>query len=248
MMVQNDEKLLLARLGDLEQGAEHGGKPCFSRFLDPKEIAIFKTHMRPRVPFMLWGGYNESERQMLGFFPDYLEPESTAFPVSVLRLACREPLSHRTILGSVMGLGIERNLIGDVAMEESGPVLFVCNTISEYLQFNLTRAGRASVKITEALPESLQLLPKLWEPVVGTVASLRLDCVLGLLTGASRRVAEDMLKHERILVNFSVCTKGATVLSVGDVLSVRGFGRAELLEIGGETRKGRMKITLKKYI
>ncbi len=248
MHTNPDEKILLAHLCDLERIAEHGKKPCFSRFLDPKELALVKANLHLRQPFMLWGGYDDSERQMLGFFPDFLEPDAVLFPITALRLTSREPLGHRTILGSVMGLGIERNLIGDVAMEDGSAVLFACSSIADYIQMNLTKAGRAGVKISVAPMESLQLLPKAWEPVCGTVASLRLDCVLGLLTGTSRSGAEEMLKKELVSLNHTLCKKGATVLSVGDVLSIRGFGRAELLELGGETRKGRMKITLKKYI
>lgn len=248
MHINPDEKILLAHLCDLERIAEHGKKPCFSRFLDPKELALIKANLRPRQPFMLWGGYDDSERKMIGFFPDFIEPEASFFPVTALRIVSREPLGHRTILGSVMGLGIERNLIGDVAMEEGGAVLFACSSIADYIQMNLTKAGRAGVKLSPATPESLQILPRAWEPICGTVASLRLDCVLGLLTGASRSSAEDMLKRELVLVNHTLCKKGSTLLCEGDVLSVRGFGRAEFSELGGETRKGRMKIVLKKYI
>ncbi len=240
--------MLLARLSDLEQRAERGNRPCFSRFLDPGEIQIFKTKMHPALPFLLWGGYGEAERQMLGFFPDFAEPAPESFPLCALRICAKETLEHRTVLGSVMGLGLERSLIGDVAMEETGPVLFACDTVREYLCLNLTRAGRARVQLTEAPTESLSVLPKAWTPISGTVASLRLDCVLGLLTGASRSGAEELLRRELVSVNYSVCTKGSVLLSEGDVLSVRKFGRAELLEIGGETKKGRMRIVLKKYI
>ncbi len=247
-MGQIDEKMLLARLSDLERGVEHGKGPCFSRFLDPKEIAVFKRQMHPACQFMLWGGYVDSERQILGFFPDYLEPDPALFPIKALRIKSREELSHRTILGSVMGLGIERNLVGDIAKEEQGTIIFACDAIADYLQMNLTRAGRDGVKLSEVALSEINLLPKAWEPVMGTVASLRLDCVLGLLTGASRGRAEEMLKRELVSVNYSVSSKGSALLSEGDVLSVRGFGKAELLEIAGETRKGRIRITLKKYI
>ncbi len=247
-MTGQDEKLLLARLQDLEHRAEHGKKPCFSRFLDPKEIALFEKHYHPHLPHLLWGGYEDAERKMLGFFPDFKEPVATLFPLTALRIHAREELSHRTILGSLMGLGIERNLLGDVAKEEKNAVVFVCDSIREFLQMNVSRAGKTGVSLKEAPPDSLCLLPRAWEPISGTVASLRLDCVLGLLLNCSRNQTEELLKKELVSVNFSLCTKGAFLLSAGDVLSIRGFGRAELLETLGETRKGRMKITLKKYI
>lgn len=248
IMVQTDEKMLLARLADLERRAGHSGRPCFSRFLDPKETALFKKAMHPRLPFLLWGGYADCERQMLGFFPEFQEPAFEQFPIRALRLYAGEELGHRTVLGSVMALGIERNLIGDVAMEAAGPVLFICDTICDYLRLNLVKAGRSKVQVEDAPLESLSLLSRSFELITGTVASLRLDCVLGLLTGVSRSGAEELLRKELVSVNFSVCTKGAVTLSEGDVLSVRKFGRAEVLEILGETKKGRLKIILKKYI
>ena len=248
MTLQTDEKLLLARLEDLEQGTERGNYPHFSRFLDPGECALFLERMHPQVPYMLWGGYEDAERKMLGFFPDYMEPEPSLFPIAALRLSAPEKPGHRTILGSLMALGIERNLLGDVAMEEHHPVIFACDSISEYLCLNLTRAGRLPVTLTEVPFHELTILPRAWEPVCGTVASLRLDCVLGLLTGASRSTAEQMIRHEQVSVNHSVCTKTSFTVSQGDVLSVRKFGRAELLDIIGETKKGRMRIVLKKFI
>ncbi len=247
-MAQYDEKLLLARFRDLEYGAEHGKRPCFSRFLDPGEIAVFYRQYFPKLPYLLWGGYDDAERKILGIFPDFVEPTEENFPLSALRIQCAEELGHRTVLGSVMGLGIERNLIGDVAKEEGHAVLFACNSIASYLEMNFTRAGKSHVKLQEVPIKELTLLPRAWEPVTGTVASLRLDCVLGVLLRSSRGKTEELLKKELVSVNHVVCTKGSLLLKEEDVLSIRGFGRAQVLEIGGESRKGRLFITLKKYI
>ena len=247
-MAQYDEKLLLARFRDLEYGAEHGKKPCFSRFLDPGEIAVFHKQYFPKLPYLLWGGYDDAERKILGFFPDYMEPDTDGFPLSALRIQSAEELGHRTVLGSVMGLGIERNLIGDVAKEADCTVLCACDSIASYLEINFTRAGKSHVKLQEVPIENVNLLPRAWEPVTGTVASLRLDCVLGVLLRSSRSKTEELLKKELVSVNHVICTKSSLVLNEGDVLSVRGFGRAQVLEIGGESRKGRLFITLKKYI
>ena len=247
-MTQINEKLLLSRFSDLERGTERGHKPCFSRFLDPKEQRIFAERYRPKCPYMLWGGYDDAERKMVGFFPDYLEPAGAEFPLVPLRLAASEELGHRDILGALMSLGIERNLIGDIAREEAGPILFAAEGVKDFLMLECTRAGRTRIRLSEADPFCLAILPKEWKAISGTVASLRLDCVLGLLTGASRSQADEMLRREAVSVNHSVCTKGSVTVGAGDVLSVRGYGRAEVLEIGGETKKGRMRVTLKKYI
>jgi len=94
----------------------------------------------------------------------------------------------------------------------------------------------------------VHLLPKQFMPIGGTVSSLRLDCVLGLLTGVSRSGADELIKKEMVSLNHSVCTRGSVTVAEGDVISVRRFGRAEVSEILGETKKGRIRMTLKKYI
>jgi len=243
-----EDRILLAKIWDKIRTGMQRNIPANTCFLSPRELELSRFLFGNREDLLSSGGYADAERKMLGFFPDYMDPEPAAFPLQSLRLRCGEELGHRTILGSLMGLGIERNLLGDIAMEPEGPVLFCAGSIADFITMELTRCGRAHVKVSAAPLDELSILPRAWVPVSGTVASLRIDCVLGLLTGASRSDTDNLIRRDAVSLNHQVVNKPSTLVAEGDVLSVRGFGRAELLEIGGETKKGRMRIVLKKYI
>ena len=81
-----------------------------------------------------------------------------------------------------------------------------------------------------------------------TVADLRLDAVAAAGYGVSRSRMADEIKSLNVKVNWQEAKKAAQPVKEGDVLSFRGRGRVEVAEIRGTTKKGRISITLKRYI
>jgi RNA-binding protein YlmH len=51
-----------------------------------------------------------------------------------------------------------------------------------------------------------------------------------------------------VKVNWQDVKNAAQTVKAGDVLSFRGRGRVEVAEVRGLTKKGRMSITLKRYL
>ena len=49
-------------------------------------------------------------------------------------------------------------------------------------------------------------------------------------------------------MNHRECTKGDQLLNQGDVVTARGFGKFELSQVGGQSRKGRTAIVVKRYL
>ena len=66
--------------------------------------------------------------------------------------------------------------------------------------------------------------------------------------GLSRGQAEKLFRAEKVFVNGRVITDRSARLKEGDILSVRGFGKAVYDGIEYETRKDRLWISLRKYI
>ena len=81
-----------------------------------------------------------------------------------------------------------------------------------------------------------------------TVSSLRLDAVASTGFRMSRGKAAELITSGRVQVNWRECTKLDKLLTAGDTVSARGFGKFELTEVGGVTKKGRTSIVLKRYI
>lgn len=240
----------VSRCEDFEQSVLRYKSVRFSRFVSPHELAVFRTHVKvsPFVSTMVYGGTADAERVMIGFFPDYMEPQESEFPITPLMITGVDGLSHRDILGSVLGLGIKRELTGDIFVEEDRAVVMCDSSISDYLLFQLKTVGRNKVDVS-VCPEDIALSLK--HPFTlsrSVVASLRLDAVAGAMAHLSRGDAQSLITGEGVNVNFALCTDTSKKLKEGDVVSIRHHGRFVLTEVMGETKKGRLAIEIKTYI
>jgi len=80
-----------------------------------------------------------------------------------------------------------------------------------------------------------------------SVASLRLDAVTCAAFGLSRTKAAEAIAERRVSLDHQLCQQPAKAVSEGALLSVRGMGRARLLEVGGMSRKGRIFVRIGLY-
>jgi RNA-binding protein YlmH len=119
--------------------------------------------------------------------------------------------------------------------------------LGEYIKENFNKAGRVGLEVSVI---SLDDLPAHKEELIiktDTVASLRLDAVLSAAFGMSRTKAAELIEAGRVSLNHQVCLRTDKEVSEDSLLSVRGIGRAKLLEVGGLSRKGRSFIKIGVY-
>lgn len=94
---------------------------------------------RPRsVP--AYGGFDGAERVMVAFGP---APEPADYPITCLHIAPKqekfaEELTHRDYLGTLMGLGLERRVLGDILPCGKGAYLFAPQAWRSILRPNCT--------------------------------------------------------------------------------------------------------------
>ena len=81
-----------------------------------------------------------------------------------------------------------------------------------------------------------------------TVSSLRLDSVLAVGFSLSRGKAAEAVTSGRVQVNWTDCQKPDRPVAQGDTLILRGLGKCVLEEVGHQTKKGRVFVTLKRYL
>ena len=124
---RGDDKLLLAGLLDKEQTCEQRGYLTHTKFLDLKQRALCTDAVRlagATGHALFWGGYEDAERGIYLFYPDYMDAESAKLsaPLALLRARKRreDTLTHRDYLGSLMGLQIDRSVVGDILVHEEG--------------------------------------------------------------------------------------------------------------------------------
>lgn len=234
-------------MADLAQKAESKGITVFTPFLDlrERELAVQAVAGLP-VTATPFGGYASAERVMLAF-SCYGQTEPDDFPLLSLDYTVHGAFDHRDVLGSILGLGLQRDRVGDILLFEGGFRVFVSEKIADFLLDQLTRVGREAVHYTPGAGDGLDLGPR-YEAHTDTVASTRLDGIVAAVAACSRGDATGWIERGLVSVNHLVVTKATTQIDAGDVLSVRGKGKFRIDDLSGLSKKGRVILKYSKYL
>ena len=247
----SDDAVLEARLRDAVRLAQSGGHPRFVGFLDERQAAATKKLMLNIIfeNYMFWGGHDSSERVVFGAFPDFLEPDAAAFPITAVTAVFRpcDSLSHRDFMGALLANGIVRETLGDILVDEGRCVLFLRNEITDFVLSQTEKIGRVGVNMTvgatQPLPEGGN-----FEDFSTVVASARLDCIVAAVIGSSREKSSALISAGLVTLNHETNTSVSASVAQGSKFSVRGKGRFVIDRLGPVTKKGRLSIAGRKYI
>ncbi len=157
-------------------------------------------------------------------------------------------LSHRDYLGSILGLGLERDVLGDIFVADEHSAYLVCKgEMADFLVSNLTHVASDTVRVTEMPVGFVPPAERKRQVIRDTVASARLDCVVAALTNLSREKAQVAVRSGLVDLNYETVDACDTTVEPPCVLSVRGVGKFSVLSFDGETKKGRMRLVAEKY-
>ena len=190
---------------------------------------------------------------MLVYLPDDLE-ESTLTeedsPLVCLRAAFYEgdTPTHRDFLGALMGAGIARETIGDICVGKTSCDFFVTAEIAPYVLQNLLSAGRAKLHLTQISLADISIPEPETKQIKDTLASLRLDSVISTGFRIGRSAAVQYIHAGKAAINGSICEKPDKMIDESTKISVRGLGKIKLTTINGETKKGRISVTIDRYV
>lgn len=244
-----DERRKLEAVCDRLERAEERQTPTATCFLSAREQALVRQIL-PNCRF--FGGIAGAERAVAFYLPDYLT-ESSYFedgPIACLRASFYEEnsLNHRDVLGALMGAGIRRETVGDICIHGKTCDIFVLSELKKYLLDNLTSAGRTHLHLTQIPLRDAEKLPQELREERLTVSSLRLDGVISAAFHISRSRAAELIVGGAAAVNSLPCLKQDRAVVETDELSLRGFGKLRILAVHGETRKGRLALTVGKFV
>ena len=251
--LDGEEKELGSRILDIASESYTENRPAYSDFLDPRgqEIALGIVRGTGSLLYRFGGGYRGAERQRLAIFPDYYPSDRVEIPlaaVSIKGTADFSEVTHRDVLGAVLGCGIKREKIGDVLITGQGAQVIMTPGIVPAVVHNLQAIQKVPVLVSEIDIEQLEAVPKQLKEIRATVASLRLDAVASAGYGTSRNQMVREIKAGKVKVDWKSVDNPAYGIEVGDILSIRGRGRLEVAQQLGLTRKGRISLLLKRYI
>ncbi len=236
------------------------GVPAATSFLTPEERSNAEEFLTRRsLRYAVYGGYDEAERTVIVLLPDYMEPEYLDWdefflPVAVIASGY-VALNHRSFLGALIALGIDRSALGDILLFPFGAVVFATPVIAAFLLERpspLTRVGTDVVKVTacDAPPVTREVISsyrRAYEDFTDVVASCRLDCAVSAFGRMSREKAKTAVAQGLVYLNHREENRPDITIGEGDVISVRGVGkfRVESLKL---TQKERIRISAKRYL
>lgn len=242
--ISDNDELFYSKIDDAVCLCLTRQKPYFFSFLSERKQALAKKYLESIYfdNYLFYGGYENSERKVLGLFYDKQKVE---FPVSAIEFRYRncDRLTHRDFLGALMSLGIERETVGDILVEDGRCVVFVKSELKDYIVSQLFKIGNTGVKIKDADSDNL---PKGrgFEETTYTVSSLRLDNIVAAISNLSREKTKTLILSGNVSHNFLQTQNVSQIINSGDTLTIRGKGKFVLNGILGETRKGRIRISV----
>lgn len=253
----DDTKLLQAKLEDLIVKAESHGCVC-THFLSPKESFHLQNYIKfhhPDVKCFTDGGYPDAERRLIFILADYFDASFVCkedhYRMIRVQGSGYYSNTHRDYLGALLGLGLSREMIGDIYVDGYSAYIFVLPKTYDFLLSDDCKSltvGRDKVKV---LPASLNLaegFKRDFEIVPALCSSLRLDCVVCAVIGISRDKCEKSIAMGLVTHNYEVASKAHAEIKDGDVISVKGYGKFVINLTESRSKKGKIRINAMKYI
>lgn len=252
--MKREEEEFKRRMLDLADRCYQSNVYTFSGFLSPADQALI-YEMEKELAFVPWtlsGGGEDCERKMIRFGSAELLGYEEPFPISCLIIRplvqkFADALSHRDFLGSLMNLGIERDVLGDIIVRDNTGYVFCEDKMAEYLSGHLDKVKHTSVlcEITKECPA--QARPDLLEEEF-IVSSNRCDAIVAKVFRLSRSQSIELFRSKKVFVGGRQYENNSGVLKEGDVVSARGFGKFVFDGFLHETKKGRLCIRIKRYV
>lgn len=247
-----EDKLLLARVLDKAQQCSQRNIPAATEFLSPREQVLSTALLHAagiREGYVVDGGYENAERKKLVFLPDWAD--SAEGELAFLRADFHgqdSTLTHRDVLGALMGLGITRERVGDILISPHSADVVVSPSVAEFLLRDWDSAGRVRLTVTAIGREELLVPEVKVTQVQDTVSSLRLDAVVSSAFAMSRGKAADLIAAGRVSLDHMTCVKPDKPVGEGSTISARGFGKAVVRECSRVSKKGRIILVMDRYV
>ena len=248
-----EDKVLLAKLWDKINAGIRRNIPANTCFLSPRELELARFLFGNEPGLYAFGGYEDAERKMLVYLPDYLEEDSLyeeGAPLVCLRATYfeKDELSHRDFLGALMGAGIARETVGDICVSKGSCDFFVMAEIAPYIQQNFLSAGRTKLHLDQIPLREAQIPEPEVKEIKDTLASLRLDSVISSGFRIGRSLASQYVSAGKAAIDGLPCEKPDKSVSEGMKISVRGLGKIKLVSVNGRTKKDRISVTIHRYV
>lgn len=248
MNFTDDELISVKKFEGYKQKAIQSYKMTLTKFLNLREQEMLKFVIGHNEDVCLYfsnvSEYDEYKRAIIS--PFELEPD---FNIEVVHVEYNKKfisLDHRHVLGTIMCLQIERNMLGDILVSKDKDIYFViAKELANFVIDNIYQINNAEVKLSIVNKPIGDFRPE-YKINKYFVNSLRLDLVTSQGFNISRNVCQDLIKEGNLKLNSKVEQNLCKNIELNDVISLKGYGRIKILNIGGLSKRDKICIEIGK--
>lgn len=236
--------MINSKIGDYERRALNG-ELVLTKFLDLDEQRQLNQLDHHIFHINYEGGYQEAERKRAIITTDDESIEFNDYEIAIFHFTTNPKLPaivHRHVLGTMMGLGVERNTFGDIVVVDNDIYIVMTNDIKKYFIDNLTMINHQPIKLIKTSEVGCKQLKEVTETI--NIPSMRLDAIIASGLRLSRNEATKLIEAGLVQINHQECLHSDHKVNVDDMLSIRKYGRLTVKEILNTTRKNRLMIKI----
>lgn len=248
---REEERDTIVKVNSKFEIASRDYYPVLLDFLNPREKKIVESisGFYPDIDVRFYGGPGRRERVRAILVPEMLEVNTDDFEIMFLEIEYPEKfitLSHRNILGAIMSVGLDRQVIGDIVIADKIQ-LAIARRYYQVFKDELTHIKNAPIKLKEVPSGSFIEAQDDGEMSTILTSSFRLDTVVSEVLNEGRAKSKTRISKSKVKINHTIVTSPSFNVEVDDIISVRHFGRFKVEAIIAETRKGKYRLQVKVY-
>lgn len=241
-----EETQFIQQASDWIRQSEDEYRGVLTRFLNPREQYILQTLVNRFEGLKVHynGATQGAENQRAFVAPDFYVVDGAEFELAILEIKYPvkfAELHHPMILGALTHAGIKRDVFGDILSHEKQWQIVVDAKMMTYVQQTVQKIGHVKIQLVERDISDVIAVHNDWEEVFLLLSSLRIDTVISTAFDIPRSIAKSLIEQQQVRVNWTTFVKPDRVVAIGDVVSVRNYGRMQLKLFDGLSKKDKIK-------
>ena len=208
-------------------------------FLDPLEYKLITSKLK-KEEYKVYNTYEESDKKIL-----YINEIPK---IKLYKINSYEKLIHQEIMGSLYSLSVDKNIFGDIIIDNDNYYFYILEQMSTFVENNLFMIGNKYITLEEVDVNLLCNYKKKYEINNIIVPSLRIDAVISKIINTSRTNTQELIKNKSVILNYSILKNGSILLKENDIFSIRRKGKFKFSKIIKTTKKDNIIIEYYKYI
>lgn len=211
----------------------------YTFFLDPNEAKEVTKYLK-KNKYNIFKPFPECEKIIL--YKDKIPK------VILFKIITKDNFKHQDILGSIFSLDIEKNVFGDIIIDNDNYYFYLLKSMKNYFLTNFTKIKNSYIELEEIDINSLKDYKRKYKEIELIVKSERIDTIVANITNNSRNKVKDKIKNKEIILNYNIITNPSYLLKEEDIFSIRKYGKFKYIGKIKQTKKNNYIVKIHKYL